>query len=212
MCSGRVDLEFVLRAFASGQDGVFIGGCKLNECNYVTHGNFDALGNTYLCKRILKAIGVNPERLTIEFMSGGDGHILVDVVDKFTERTRELGPLGESEGIDPQTLQLGLAAARKLVPYLKLVERERLRVPERTAAGYEAFWNGPEMDALFDELVGDKLTVGQILLLLDRRPLTTGEIAEQLGLSPSEVSKHMNSSSRQGLVRFDVDKQCYALP
>ena len=38
MCSGRVDLEFVLRAFSNGTDGVFIGGCRLNECNYITHG------------------------------------------------------------------------------------------------------------------------------------------------------------------------------
>ena len=43
MCSGRVDLEFVLRAFSNGMDGVFVGGCRLNECNYITHGNYDAL-------------------------------------------------------------------------------------------------------------------------------------------------------------------------
>jgi len=37
------NLAFVLRAFANGMDGVFIGGCRLNECNYITHGNFHAL-------------------------------------------------------------------------------------------------------------------------------------------------------------------------
>ncbi len=73
MCSGRVDLEFILRAFSNGQDGVFIGGCKLDECNYVTHGNYDALANTYITKRILEHIGLNPERLRIEFMTGADG-------------------------------------------------------------------------------------------------------------------------------------------
>ena len=56
MCSGRVDLEFVLRAFANGQDGVLIGGCRLNECNYVTHGNYDALAITYICKNIMSRI------------------------------------------------------------------------------------------------------------------------------------------------------------
>ena len=34
MCSGRVDLEFVLRAFSNGTDAVFIGGCHLGECNH----------------------------------------------------------------------------------------------------------------------------------------------------------------------------------
>jgi F420-non-reducing hydrogenase iron-sulfur subunit len=51
MCSGRVDLAFVLRAFLNGADGVFIGGCHLGECNYVTNGNYDALANTYICAK-----------------------------------------------------------------------------------------------------------------------------------------------------------------
>ena len=43
MCSGRIGLEFVLRAFSNGIDGVFVGGCRLNECNYITQGNYHAL-------------------------------------------------------------------------------------------------------------------------------------------------------------------------
>ena len=37
--------------FANGQDGVLIGGCRLNECNYITQGNYDALGNTLLSQK-----------------------------------------------------------------------------------------------------------------------------------------------------------------
>ena len=62
MCSGRVDLAFVLRAFSNGMDGVFIGGCRLNECNYITHGNYDALNMLLLCRKIMEHIGLNPER------------------------------------------------------------------------------------------------------------------------------------------------------
>ena len=51
MCSGRVDLEFILRAFLKGHDGAFIGGCKLDECNYVTHGNYDVFALTHLGKK-----------------------------------------------------------------------------------------------------------------------------------------------------------------
>jgi len=36
-------------------------------------------------------------------------------------------------------------------------------------------------------------------------------MAERLGLTPSEVSRHINMSSRQGLVRYDESKKCYAL-
>jgi coenzyme F420-reducing hydrogenase delta subunit len=51
MCSGRVDLEFVLRAFENGIDGVFVGGCWLGECHYVTEGNYDALSMMHLGKK-----------------------------------------------------------------------------------------------------------------------------------------------------------------
>ena len=83
MCSGRVDLEFVLRAFSNGQDGVLIGGCRLNDCNYATHGNYDALANTYICKNVLERIGLDPTRLSIEFMSGGEGNRLAEVIQRY---------------------------------------------------------------------------------------------------------------------------------
>ena len=57
----------------------------------------------------------------------------------------------------------------------------------------------------------DKLAIGQILMLLEAEPLSTGEIAERLGLEPSAVSRHMNQSSRQGLVRYDTEHNRYAL-
>ncbi len=211
MCSGRVDLEFILRAFSTGQDGVLIGGCRLNECNYITHGNYDALSNTYLCKKIMEHIGLNPERLRIEFMSGADGILLAEVINDFTKKVKELGPLGKGEGIDENELKSKLEAVRKLVPYIKLVERERLRVPFKSEEAYNKFFTSDEFNRLFNELIGDKLAISQIMLLLRERSLSTGEISEILGLNPSEASRHMNSSSRQGLVRYDESRKCYAL-
>ncbi len=211
MCSGRVDLEFVLRAFSKGADGVFIGGCRLNECNYITHGNYDALGNTLLFKKIMTHIGLNPERLRIEFMSSGDGLILADVINKFCEEVKELGPLGISEQIDDDGLKFKFEAIQKLIPYLKLVERERLRVPTKSEAAYREFFDSDDVNQLFNELVLDKLTISQIMLLLREKPLSTAEISETLGLSPSEISKHMSSSSRHGMIRFDQEQKRYAL-
>ena len=211
MCSGRVDLEFILRAFSRGQDGVLIGGCRLNECNYVTQGNYDALGNTYIGKKLMEHIGLNPERLRIAFMSSGDGILLADVIDDFTNHIKDLGPLGQNEAEDQNGLRVKLEAARKLVPYIRLVERERLRVPSKSEEAYTKFFTGDEFDGLFNELIINKLAMSQIMLLLEEKPLSTGEISEVLGLEPSEVSRHMNSSSRHGFVRYDVNSKCYAL-
>ena len=211
MCSGRVDLEFILRAFSNGVDGVFIGGCRLDECNYITHGNYDALSNVLLFKKIMKHIGLNPERLRIEFMSSGDGIILVDVINNFCKQVMEIGPLGKSEALDPKGMAVKFEAISKLIPYVKLVERERLRVPFKSEDAYNTFFTSDEMNRLFDELVLDKLAISQIVLLLREKPLSTGEISDCLGLNPSDVSRHMNSASRHGFVRFDERRKRFAL-
>ena len=211
MCSGRVDLEFVLRAFTNKIDGVFIGGCRLNECNYITHGNYDALGNVLLSKKIMAHIGLNPERLTIEFLSSGEGILLAEKINAFCAKVDEIGPLGKSEGIDAKGLKVNLEAATNLIPYLKLVERERLRIPSKSEKAYRDFYASKEAGRLIGELVIDKLAISQIILLLREKPLSTGEISEILGLNPSEVSKHMKISSLHGLVRFDESQKRFAL-
>ncbi len=211
MCSGRVDLEFILRAFAKGQDGVFIGGCKLDECNYVTHGNYDALANTHIAKKILQHIGLNPGRLRTEFMSGADGNLLADYTDDFAKQIKEMGPLGKSEGLSRDQVMLKLEAARKLVPFMRLAERERLRVPDKSKQAYTKFFTDSDTDLLFDKLFLDKLAVSQIMLLLKEKPLSTSDISEKLGLNPSDVSRHMITSSRHGMVAYDTASNCYAL-
>jgi hypothetical protein len=159
----------------------------------------------------MERIGLNPERLSIEFMSGGEGTLLAKAVNGFTEKIKELGPIGEAEGIEKTRLQHSLEAVRKLIPYLRLVEREKLRVPVKSEKAYREFYASERVKRLFDELIGEKLAISQIMSLLREKPLSTAEISEVLGLNPSEISKHMNISSRQGLVKYDVDSNCYKL-
>ncbi len=211
MCSGRVDLEFVFKAFSRGQDGVFIGGCKLDECNYVTHGNYDAMALTYLGKKILKQIGLNPDRLRTEFMSGADGNLLAEYTDDFSRQIKALGPLGKDEGMPADLVKLKLEAARRLVPYLRLVEREKLRVPEKSKQAYADFFKRPETNDLVDQIITEKLALSQIILLLKEKPLSTSDISEQLNLNPSDVTRHMITSSRHGMVKYDTPSKCYTL-
>ncbi len=214
MCSGRVDLEFIFRALAKGQDGVFIGGCKLSECNYTTHGNFDAFATAWMAKQILKAVGISPDRLCLEFMSGADGQLLAEKTDAFTQTIKALGPLAQgetTEGLTADQVQFKLASALRLVPYMKLVERERLRVPEKTKAAYTAFFDAPATQVLFDEILQESLALSQIICLLEQDALSTGDISQRLGLSPSEVARHMKTSSRRGLVRYNTQNNRYAL-
>jgi len=152
MCSGRVDLEFVLRAFSNGMDGVFIGGCRLNECNYITHGNYDALNMVLLCRKIMEHIGLNPARLRVEFMTSGEGMLFTEVVDDFSKNIKELGPLGKSEEIDEDELKSKLEEIRKLVPYIKIVKREKLASHLKNKEEYDGFFTRDEIDKLFSEV------------------------------------------------------------
>jgi F420-non-reducing hydrogenase iron-sulfur subunit len=203
MCSGRVDLSFVLRAFSNGNDGVFIGGCHLNECHYITDGNHHAYSMVQLCKKLMECVGISPERLRIEQMSAGEGIRFAEIMNDFSKKLRDLGPLGKSEGIDAGKLQFRLQAVAKLIPYIRLVERERLRAHFDTAEGYEKYFQCDEVNRLVKELIADKLAITQIMTLLREQPRSAGELSEMLDLAPAEVSKYMSSSARQGLARFD---------
>ena len=88
MCSGRVDMAHVVRAFSKGIDGVFIGACHLNECNYTTHGNYEALNMVLLLKKIMERIGLDPQRLHIQFMSGAEANIFVESSNSFIKKIK----------------------------------------------------------------------------------------------------------------------------
>ena len=161
MCSGRVDPAFVLRAFLKGSDGVFIGGCRLNECNYVTHGNYHALNMALLCKKIMEHIGLNPDRLRIEFMSAGEGILFAEIMSEFGNKVKQLGPLGKGEGIDENELKSKLAAITKLIPYIKMVKNEKLGLRLQNMEEYDKLFTGDEIERLFSEVASYYIDPGK---------------------------------------------------
>jgi F420-non-reducing hydrogenase iron-sulfur subunit len=211
MCTGRLDLSFVLRAFSRGVDAVFIAGCHLNECNYITHGNYRALSMVHLGKALLERLGLNPERLRMELISGGEGTRFAELMNEYGREVKLLGPLGQGEGMEGSKLKSKLEAATQLIPYLRLLERERLRIRFKSEEEYVRFFGSDEFRRLFEETVGDHLALSQIVLLLRQGPMSTAEISRRVGLTPSAVSRHMNTASRHRLVRYDTTQKSYAL-
>lgn len=210
MCSGRIQPAFIFRSFSNGADGVFIGGCHFGDCHYVTEGNYDALSMMHISKKLLQQIGIDPERLRLEWVSAAEGIRFAEIMTDFTSKLKELGPLGTEKGVkDENSLKLNLQAAQNIVPYIKMVERESLRVRFKSEDEYQDFFSGSEIDSLFTELVADKLAMEKIMLLLGEKPLSTGEISDTLGLTQSEVSRHLKNTARQGLVKFDEKQKLF---
>jgi len=92
MCSGRVDPQFVLDAFAHGADGVFIGGCHPGDCHY-QEGNYKALRRYRLLRRILHSLGIEEQRFRLEWISASEADHLRNAVNDMVENVRALGPL-----------------------------------------------------------------------------------------------------------------------
>ena len=125
----------------------------MNECNYITHGNYDALNIVLLSRKIMEHIGLNPQRLSIQFMSSGDGIIFTEVVDEFSAKIRKLGPLGKAEEIDEDQLKSKLAEVRKLIPYIKIEKRKKLESRLKSEKEYDGLFTTDEIDQLFSEAV-----------------------------------------------------------
>jgi len=153
MCTGRVDMAFVLRAFEKGADGVIVGGCWPGECHYVTEGNHDAFNLMHLCKKLLEHKGVNPERLRIEWISASEGGRFAEIMNDFTAKLREMGPLGDDPGNSDGDLAAELEALGALVPYIKMVKREKLAQRLDSKADNDGFYSTDEIDEMLREVV-----------------------------------------------------------
>ena len=92
MCSGRLDPQFILKAFADGADGVLIGGCHPGDCHY-QEGNYKCLRRFHLLKRVVKEMGIDDDRFRLEWISASEGDRLRTVMIDMVDKVRACGPL-----------------------------------------------------------------------------------------------------------------------
>jgi F420-non-reducing hydrogenase iron-sulfur subunit len=92
MCSGRVDPQFILDAFARGADGVMIGGCHPGDCHYM-EGNYKALRRIRMLRRMLADMGIEEPRFRLEWISASEGERVKSTINDMVEKVRALGPL-----------------------------------------------------------------------------------------------------------------------
>lgn len=90
-CSGMVDPSYVLKAFASGADGVLVAGCHPGDCHYIS-GNIKALRRSFLLEKLLDELGVDKGRFRLEWIAASEAPRYAEVVNDMTETIRALGP------------------------------------------------------------------------------------------------------------------------
>jgi F420-non-reducing hydrogenase iron-sulfur subunit len=97
MCSGRVSDEMILRTFRSGADGVLVLGCHIGDCHYIS-GNHRTAKRIPLLRNMLGYIGINPDRLRLDWVSSAEAPKFAQVTREFVQTIRELGPSKEEMG------------------------------------------------------------------------------------------------------------------
>jgi F420-non-reducing hydrogenase iron-sulfur subunit len=109
-CSGRVDPLFVVKALIDGADGVMVLGCHPGDCHY-QQGNYYAQRRYAVMHRLLEFIGIESDRLFVDWVSASEGKKFSDVVTNFTVNVRELGPIvlnGKEKLIEPELQEVAL--------------------------------------------------------------------------------------------------------
>ncbi len=96
MCSGRVDPSFVLKALKNGADGVLVSGCHIGDCHYISGNEYTEERFERLHKILIKQLGINDNRVRLEWVSASEGKRFADLITEFTNKIKKLGPLKHS--------------------------------------------------------------------------------------------------------------------
>jgi heterodisulfide reductase subunit A len=72
MCSARVPIKLIERAFDLGAGGVLVAGCEFPTCHYIT-GNYACESRLKRARKRLTRKGYDPERLWDIWCSAADG-------------------------------------------------------------------------------------------------------------------------------------------
>lgn len=91
MCTGRIDPVFILEALKMGADGVLVLGCHPGDCHY-QKGNFMMEKRFEYVKKVVESIGIEPERVKLEWVSASEGAKFAVLVREMAEQIRRIGP------------------------------------------------------------------------------------------------------------------------
>lgn len=90
-CTGRLEVEYFMRAFENGADGVIVAGCEEGSCHF-KEGNYNAKRRVNYARQLLSESGLEMERLRMANVSAANGRGFTEIVKDMVETVRKLGP------------------------------------------------------------------------------------------------------------------------
>lgn len=128
----------------------------------------------------------------------------MQLITSFTDRIRELGPLGSSESLDQEDLLVKLRAAKMAL------EGKRLRMVfarqakyMKEGGTYREIPPDHKLHGELDKTLADEMATKAMLLYLQDKPRPVEELAGLLNLSADDVVAYFKKLEKKKLVESD---------
>jgi coenzyme F420-reducing hydrogenase delta subunit len=90
-CTGRLEVDYFMKAFENGADGVLVAGCEEGSCHF-KEGNLLAKRRVNYTRELLSEAGLEAERLRMVNVSAASAQKFAEIVRDMVETVRKLGP------------------------------------------------------------------------------------------------------------------------
>jgi coenzyme F420-reducing hydrogenase delta subunit len=97
-CTGRLEIDYYMKAFESGIDGVLVAGCEEGSCHF-KDGNLLAKRRVNSIRTVLAEAGIEPDRLRMVNVSAAAARPLVEYIKEMVATVRQLGPIKVKEPV-----------------------------------------------------------------------------------------------------------------
>lgn len=204
MCTGRIDPAIVAESFIKGLDGFLVVGCYFGDCHYIS-GNVQAKAKMEMTRSIFDHIGLNPERLSFQQCSSGEAAVFVDIVSRFDEKIRSLGPVGgEGDRLDSPEIYQKLKAARAVLAG----EKMRWVIGKKTeflesGNKYDEIFTEHEFSRAIDMIIVEETEVQEILDKLAEGAQSVKDLAKSLAIPSERVFRYITALVRKELVKLE---------
>ena len=195
MCSGRVDPTYIFDAFQNKIDGVMVLGCHPGDCHYQT-GNYEAENKMMMTKKVLEVVGIEPQRLYLDWVSAAEGKRFSEVITQFTTDLQKLGPLARDKDCATKAVLGEHIVENTTIRWLVGKERELI---ERGNV-YKEKLNKTQLDDLLDKNILEQYRKLQIGALIEKKPLSVEAISTQLSLKKEQIFHFLSDMEEQGKV------------
>ena len=101
------------------------------------------MGADALVRKVLEEVGIRKERYDLQWASAAEAPRFVELITSFTERMRELGPLGQAEGLSEEEVK------ERLQKGLEVVSSQKVRISfgnASKAVRKDAIWTPEHID------------------------------------------------------------------